>query len=372
MFTYWSLYLVPFLAEFFPWKFNRKDSFFLFILFGITATLVIGLRHEIGNDWFHYLGYYNEKLNTNLQDLLYSNFEPGYAFINWVCIQLNLGLYGVNLICSTIFIFGLIFFSKTLPYRWISIGIAMPVIGIVFAMGATRQVAALGFLYIAIKYLMQGSRAKYLIFICLAITFHKSAVLMIPFGMIGGVKTKLIYQFFFVLLFLFAIWLFWEIFANYYEYYVNRSSMVKEGGSMYASGARPRVWLNAIPVLLYLLLSKNKTLFKEAAGSFWKYLFIATIISIPLVEFYSAATDRVNFYFSVVQIMVWPRIICMQHSKFNKALVAVVIFVLYFLVLFTWLNFAKHRDVYIPYRNIMFLEMYEKHIRPNDPIRRKN
>ena len=126
---------------------------------------------------------------------------------------------------------------------------------------------------------------------------------------------------------------------------------------MYSYGARARVWMNAVPVLLYFLLSKNKALFKEQGGSFWKYLSLAIFISIPLVEFYSAATDRVYLYFAVIQIMVWPRIIYMQHSKLNKAFVAFGIFVLYSVVLFVWLNFARHRGVYVPYQNIMLLGM---------------
>ena len=126
---------------------------------------------------------------------------------------------------------------------------------------------------------------------------------------------------------------------------------------LYAHGGRARVWLNVLPVLLYLLLSKNKLLFKEQGGGFWKYLSIATIICIPSVEFFSAATDRVNIYFAAIQIMFWPRIISMQHSKFNKAFVAFGIFVLYSMVLFVWLNFARHRGVYVPYQNIMLLGM---------------
>ena len=127
--------------------------------------------------------------------------------------------------------------------------------------------------------------------------------------------------------------------------------------ALFAYGGRVRVWMNVIPVLLYLLLSKNKSLFKEQGGSFWKYLSLAIIMSVPFVEFFSAATDRVNLYFSIIQIVVWPRIICMQRSKFNKAFVAFSIFVLYSIVLIVWMNFARHRGVYVPYQNIMLLGM---------------
>ena len=66
-------------------------------------------------------------------------------------------------------------------------------------------------------------------------------------------------------------------FANYYEYYINHP-MTKEGGRMYAHGGRARVWLNVVPVLLYLFLSKNKTIFKEQGGNFWKNLSLAIIL----------------------------------------------------------------------------------------------
>ena len=163
----------------------------------------------------------------------------------------------------------------------------------------------------------------------------------------------------FVLLFLISMWLFWDGFESYYKYYVEwvNTGNQKYQELMHSYGGRARVWLNVVPVLLYFLLSKNRALFKEEGGSFWTNLSLAIIISIPLVEFFSAATDRVNLYFSVIQIMVWPRIISIQRSKLNKAIVAVNIFVLYSVVLYVWLNFARNRTAYFPYQNIMFLEM---------------
>ena len=164
MLTYWYMYLMPFLAAISPWKLQRTAKLFCLGLFGDTVALFIGLRHEVGKDWFAYVNYNNGLLKTNLYDALFLDYEPGYAFINWVSAQANFGIYGTNLFCSTIYVFGLIFFCKTQPYPWISIGIAMPVIGIVFAMGATRQVAALGFVYIAIKYLMQVKTKSLMIY----------------------------------------------------------------------------------------------------------------------------------------------------------------------------------------------------------------
>ena len=307
------MYLLPVLSAFFPLKLQGKAKSFFLGLFGFTVALFIGLRHEVGYDWFHYIDVYNNVSKTNLYDALYI-YEPGFVFINWVCFQTNFGIYGVNLLCAIIFTYGLIFFCKSQPYPWISLGIAMPFIGIVFAMGATRQATALGIIFIAIVYLMRGSRFKFFILICLATTFHKSAIVMLPLGIFGGKNNLLAFQFIYAVLILLTTWYFYYHYMDYIIHYIgsvggsqlteiNRDSSISYGGSMYSYGGRVRGWLNVVPVLLYLFLSKNKTIFKEQGGNFWKNLSLAIIISIPLVEHYSAATDRINLYFSVIQIL---------------------------------------------------------------------
>ena len=134
----------------------------------------------------------------------------------------------------------------------------------------------------------------------------------------------------------------------YYTHYINRP--------LHSFGGRVRIWMNVVPVLLYFILSKKRTLYKEQGGDFWKLLSIAIIISAPLVEYFSTAVDRISLYLSVMQMVLWPRIIIMQSTSFKKALVAVGISLLYFMTLFVWLNFAVHKYAYVPYQNILFLE----------------
>ena len=187
-------------------------------------------------------------------------------------------------------------------------------------------------------------------------SFHISAIVMMPFGIFVGRKNKIRHKLVYTVLLLIGIWLVSEKLLFYFKYFVMDSELfgvncdigncARVERALFAYGGRVRVWMNVVPVLLYFLLSKNKSLFKEQGGSFWKYLSLATIISIPLVEFFSLATDRINLYFSVIQITVWPRIISIQRSKLNKAIVAFNIFVLYSVVLYVWLNSARNRAYY--------------------------
>ena len=88
-------------------KFIFFQILFLFLLglFGFTLVLFIGLRHEIGNDWFHYLDYYKTFIDRNYISST-KGLEIGYSFVNWVSAQFNFGMYGVNLICGIIFMYG--------------------------------------------------------------------------------------------------------------------------------------------------------------------------------------------------------------------------------------------------------------------------
>ena len=94
---------MPILAAISPWKLQRTAKLFFLGLFGVTVVLIIGLRHEIGNDWSRYLDYYNQLQKTNLYDSIFTLLEPGYALVNWVSAQINFGIYGVNMFCAIIF-----------------------------------------------------------------------------------------------------------------------------------------------------------------------------------------------------------------------------------------------------------------------------
>ena len=56
---------MPILAAISPWKLQRTAKLFFLGLFGVTVALIIGLRYEIGNDWFNYLNYYKTFIDKN-------------------------------------------------------------------------------------------------------------------------------------------------------------------------------------------------------------------------------------------------------------------------------------------------------------------
>ena len=55
MIAYWLLLLIP--LGFCLRGANRPWPAWQAWLIGITLTLIIGLRHEVGGDWFNYIPY---------------------------------------------------------------------------------------------------------------------------------------------------------------------------------------------------------------------------------------------------------------------------------------------------------------------------
>ena len=114
MIAYWVLLLVPvWFCLKGPCKFwSTWQSWFI----GISLTLFIGLRHEIGGDWFAYLPYLERTEGLTVTELLpwTSNYigwgDPGYNLLNWLFDPYPWSIYGANLVFGAIFSDGLVLF----------------------------------------------------------------------------------------------------------------------------------------------------------------------------------------------------------------------------------------------------------------------
>jgi len=55
MSTYWIMLMLPVLFGLSPVRADHNLKKILLWLFGLVLIILIGLRHEIGGDWFRYL-----------------------------------------------------------------------------------------------------------------------------------------------------------------------------------------------------------------------------------------------------------------------------------------------------------------------------
>jgi len=148
--------------------FERKLALvFVFIALLLTASL----RFEVGDDWYSYLRFYNDR------DLSEAT-EIGYRLINDFCSDLGLpyNLF-LLLINSVALFFTYKFIYLNAKFKQIGLLIFFYDIFFYLYLSGLRQAIALSVICIGFNYALKKRLLKYLLVVLLASTFHKSAVI---------------------------------------------------------------------------------------------------------------------------------------------------------------------------------------------------
>jgi len=341
MLMYFLIFLIP---AYFAYI-NIKMNTFIWILFGFIFSIIIGFRFEVGGDWAHYLKAFENIHFKNYYDILIDE-DPGYYLLNLSMYDLGFGVFSVNFICAIIFMIGLMKLAKQEFNPWMVIAVAVPYTVMVVAMGYTRQAVALGFIMWAITYLKNNRMIWFFIFVFLAATFHKSAVLVIGLGIFanGGNKfTKII------AVSAIGVGLYSTFLASH------AGDLVRNyvDAQMQSSGAFIRTFMNLIPAILLLVYRKRwKEFFNDF--SFWFIIAILSIVSFAIVGLASTAVDRMALYLIPIQLVVFARLGILMSHKTSMKTVNIGIITYYSIVLFIWLNFATYAYLWLPYQNILF------------------
>jgi hypothetical protein len=220
----------------------------------------------------------------------------------------------------------------------------------IVAMGYTRQGIAIGCAMVGLVALGRQQFVKFLIWVFLAATFHKSAVLLIPIAGLAAVKRKLLVGLLAAATAALAYNLMLEdavegFTTNYLE------------AEYQSEGAFVRLAMNALPAAI-LLVYRQRFAMSLPQEKLWRWF---ALISLGLFVLYyfspsSTAVDRVGLYMLPLQLVAFsyfPEVFG-RASGGNKGLVAAVL-LYYATVEFVWLNFATHAFAWLPYRFYPFV-----------------
>ena len=347
MAIYFILFLIPLIAIFFPTKARKDLNFFLLFLFAILLVVIIGGRHNIGGDWNPYMVHYNETYGMTLSKAIVNNnmSDVGYMVLNWIMGQLNLGVYGVNLISGILFTTGFFAFAVRMPLPWISLVVAIPFLFVVVSLGYTRQSVAIGFEFFALIALSNYKIFRSIIIIFLGALFHKTFAILFPLVIIVGRRITFLKVFILLLLTLVSAYLLLLDYINHYILYYLENSKHSDGGFI-------RILMNAVPGIVYIIYyrkwGENFNLEKV-----WLIFSIASLVFIPLSFFASTAIDRLSLYLIPLQIYVWSHFPLIIKNNILRGISVIVIIAAYALVLLVWLNYSRYASYWVPYQNIL-------------------
>lgn len=345
MFGYWLTYALVVSISFIPRNVLVRNSTLIFSCLYIYFVIFIGLRYEVGGDWYPYLNLYQLSYHHTFSTVMASE-DVAYAFLNWFSSRYDLKIYTVNVLCASFFVLGLTSFCRRLPRPMIALAVAVPYMITVLAMGYTRQAAALGFILLALSSLEDKKALRFFIFVTIGAMFHKSAIIIFPLAAFVFSRGRLIHFLGIIGFSMIFVYLFLEEhYALLWDTYVE-SNMKSDGGFI-------RVVMNSIPSLLLFIYWKR---FKKSWNGIeiWKWLAITSIIFIPLVTLSSTAVDRVALYLMPIQLTVLSRFPGIFRTPEQQSLVITVTIIGYGSVLFVWLAYASHSIYWLPYRNLLF------------------
>ena len=321
---------------------ERFDTIWKFVF--VFLVLMIGLRHEVGGDWFSYTEEI-ERIRDGFTEIGSKIQDPMFILFNSLAVSLGFGVYFVNVLSAIFFTYGLLVFCREQPRPWLSLTVAVPYLITVVAMGYTRQGAAIGVAMLGMVALSKGRISHFLLWITLASTFHKSAIILAPLALLGKTQRRI---FTLIGVSLVAIILYILLLLESVDFLIH-GYLENEYQS---SGAAIRIGMNAFPAIIFLIFRKRFHLTSEQS-SFWTWMSWGALFLVLMLKESpsSTAVDRIALYWIPIQLFVLSRIPDAFGEKGKKNPFLVYLVIAYSAIVhFVWLTFADTAFAWIPYQ----------------------
>ena len=350
MMLYWTLYAAPLLAGASPVRLDRFGRVAAAWLAALALITVIGTRQAIGCDWSAYIAKFRTIQGEELGYAL-GTTDPAYALVNWLVGGAGLDIYAVNTVCAAIFVTGLFLFCRRQPAPLLAAAVAIPYLVIVVSMGYTRQATAIGLLMIAYNAFADRRRWMFLVFVLLAATFHRSAIIFAPLaafvpslrGSSGPGKALAL------AVVAVASSLFLAVFVGGH---VERYASAYVVSEYQSAGDLPRIALNAAAALVFFVFRGKWRRFYDDAPLF-TVLSATALATVPLMAVSSVGADRLSLYLIPLQMAAFSRLPDLVHPSLRiPARVGVA--ATYAAVLFVWLRFGHHSVCWVPYNTSLY------------------
>lgn len=361
MLIYYLMFALPLAGALSPIRLTPGIRKIPWLGLAIATIIAIGFRYRIGGDWANYFEAYLRISQDGIVPALNSR-SVGYGLVNWVSSQLGFGFAGVNTICAVMFVAGLAYFcsKQVLPYlAWL---VATPYLVIVVSMGYTAQGVALGMVMVAYQLLADRRVVMFLVFVCIATAFHKSALVVVLFivtlfdkpqliRIFNKPWSKLFSQVEWLALFAIAVVIVAALVTQFssllhlVEYYIVRNQWESGGG-------RYRVLMSAATALVFLYVVRQWDI-DYPGRKLWVAISILSFVCVPLVLWQSTVIDRISLYFIPLQLHLWSRMPSIVKDPVWRGFTILAICLVYAAVLFIWLNYANHAYAWVPYKNYL-------------------
>lgn len=364
MWQYFSLYFLTVLFSFFDITNIRKAiKKYNLLIISIFLVVLAGFRYNTGADINAYRNFYNmiEKGIINLP------LEKGYILINLLFVKLGLNfellIFLISLVTITLIS---IFIVKNSIYYNLSILILYTKYFLRGSMGNIRQMLSMAILLFGYKYILNKSFFKFLFIVFLAASFHRVALIFVPFYFLLDKKyskKQIITAIFLAIIisrtnFVTIIFTYLNNIQNtgfelggtirkVTNYYFNR----RGSSSLLILGTFERLFWLAIFLFFKNQIEADNKKNIIYLNSYLYSLFIFFLLSADL-----HIASRISRTFQMIEIITIPFLLKFIKDKQLKVLIFIFLLMLYSLHFFDelFLQLPEYGGyVYIPYKSII-------------------
>lgn len=347
MYPYWILFVAWAAGAVQADRRGQRDAqFIFFVAVAILTSLMIGLRLNVGGDWYAYERIYQEIYFLDFRSAL-ATTDPGYAALNWLGARSGLGIVLVNLVCAALFMGGFARLAWKQPNPPLAVLVAVPYLIIVVAMGYTRQAAAIGLICLAVADASERRLIRLVALIVLAAMFHKTAILMLPIVLVPVFRRNWI-------LGIIGIGLFAVLFAFFLQDTSDRMINNYAQGDYDSQGAAVRVSMNVVAAIVFVLIRKNLEM-SPFQKNFWMTCSILSLVSVGALLTISASSgvDRLSLYLIPIQAVAYGNLPYKskraKRTNSSDTVMLLGLIAYAFLVQYIWMNFANNAGYWVPY-----------------------
>ena len=343
LFAVWALGAIQFSAV----RVQKLEGI-LFSVAILGTVIMMGLRYEVGGDWESYLATY-EALYFQPLSYALTYTDPAYGLINWLAIQLDAGIWLVNLICAAVFVWGVSALARQQRNAWLAFTVATPYLLIVVGMGYTRQAAAIGVICWAIARAPRSSIQAILFGVFVAALFHKTAILFLPVLLAPMLTRKPVYA---------AIGIaFWIILASALIGSTSDRLVTNYVNSDYqSSGAAIRIGMNVVAAIVFLVFRSRYQMdrYTEKLWTYCSYLSLVCVVGLVTTSS-SVGVDRLALFLIPLQMVVFsdfPYALSKKQNPERSLFMAVLLYS--FSVQYVYFTYASFSWAWVPYQNVIF------------------
>jgi len=334
-------------------KNSKKNRIIWGLIIIMPTVLVSGLRYGIGIDFFEYDKQFNEVIsneNVNYRYYLQEPLNLVLIYISNIIFRCSQGYFFIYAFLTMMFAFKAIESYKNKISMTLGLFIFYMVYYLV-SFNIIRQMLAVVIVLYALKYIEKRNFKKYVLYVILAMTVHKTAIIALFFYLlqcddkeiVNNKRKTIIYYSSIMILPIIGIFILKFIFSKFslFSKYLNMQTNISVTFLMYL-----------LPIMV-LLIYKRKDILK---ADYQNELFVRLyIMQIPLniVGWVIQYTNRFALYTGISQILLIPILQKNIKDELHKKIITVLIilwYIFYFVVMFVIL---KSNNV-LPYKMINF------------------